>query len=152
MQVLVRLHPGNFQFFMDTLPDGAELRFLAGDDKTPLSFHVEKYDPVAEMGLVWVGVPRSDGAVASGPTTWEPIWMYYGNQNAPVGQTPADSFAVSDALVYRYDETLHIRLSPPILLVSLVRRPSSKANPRSSFLRHPRCALSPRMAGRTPPG
>ncbi len=104
MQVLVRLHPGNFQFFMDTLPDGSDLRFLAGDDKTPLSFHVEKYDPVAEMGLVWVGVPRSDGAVASGPTTWEPIWMYYGNQNAPMGQTPSDSFAVSDALVYRYDE------------------------------------------------
>lgn len=104
MQVLVRLHPGNFQYFMDTLPDGSDLRFMAGDDKTPLAFHVEKYDPVAEMGLIWVGMPRSDGAISNGPTSWEPIWMYYGNQKAPAGQTPADSFSIHDALVYRYDD------------------------------------------------
>ncbi len=104
MQVLVRLHPGNFQYFLDTQPDGADLRFLAGDDKTPLPFHIEKYDPVAEMGLIWVGVPRSDGAIANGPTTWEPMWMYYGNTQAAAGQTPADSFTVNDALVYRWND------------------------------------------------
>lgn len=104
MQVLVRLHPGNFQFFKDTLPDGADLRFLAGDDKTPLSFHIEKYDTVAEMGLVWVGVPRSDNAVANGAITWETLWMYYGNAQAAPGQTPASAFGVSDSLVYRWND------------------------------------------------
>lgn len=104
LQVLVRLHQGNFQYFTDTLPDGADLRFLAGDDKTPLAFHVEKYDPVADIALIWVNMPRSENSTASGPVTYEPIWMYYGNKKAAPGQTPADAFGVNDALAYRYDE------------------------------------------------
>lgn len=34
--VLIRLHLGNFGYFGDTKPDGSDLRFVAGDDKTPL--------------------------------------------------------------------------------------------------------------------
>ena len=42
--VLVRLHVGNFGYFADTKPDGADVRFIAGDDKTPLAFHIESWD------------------------------------------------------------------------------------------------------------
>ena len=35
--VLIRLHSGNFTF-TDAKPDGSDLRFYAGDDKTPLKF------------------------------------------------------------------------------------------------------------------
>ena len=42
--VLIRLSLGNFNYFNDTKPDGSDFRLLAGDDKTPLKFHFEKYD------------------------------------------------------------------------------------------------------------
>ena len=41
--ILVRLHVGNFRFG-SAKDDGGDLRFIAGDDKTPLKHHVEKYD------------------------------------------------------------------------------------------------------------
>ncbi|MFM9785706.1 hypothetical protein, partial [Streptomyces scabiei] len=41
--VLVRLHEGVFKF-SDANPDGSDLRFVAEDDKTPLKYHVEKFD------------------------------------------------------------------------------------------------------------
>src|SRR5262245_10595931 len=47
--VLIRLSLGNFGYFSDTKPDGSDLRFVAGDDKTPLESHVERYDPVAQI-------------------------------------------------------------------------------------------------------
>src|SRR5689334_12465586 len=53
--VLVRLHPGNFRFSA-TKDDGSDLRFVAGDDKTPLKHHVEKFDALLGEALVWVAV------------------------------------------------------------------------------------------------
>ena len=41
--ILVRLHVGNFRFGT-AKQDGGDLRFVAADDKTPLTHHVEKYD------------------------------------------------------------------------------------------------------------
>jgi biopolymer transport protein ExbB len=76
--VLIRLHSGNFNF-ADAKPDGSDLRFFAGDDKTPLKFHIEKWSPKDEVALVWVQVPNLS---ASGAT---PIFAYYGNPKA----TPA---------------------------------------------------------------
>src|SRR5215470_2890684 len=40
--VLIRLHVGNFRFGA-AKDDGSDLRFVAGDDKTPLKSHIEKY-------------------------------------------------------------------------------------------------------------
>ena len=37
--VLIRLHTGNFDF-ADVKADGSDLRFVAGDDRTPLAFHL----------------------------------------------------------------------------------------------------------------
>jgi biopolymer transport protein ExbB len=75
--VLVRLHAGNF-VFASARPDGADLRFVAADDKTPLKHHVEKWDPQSEQALVWVLVP----ALAPGQAD-AAIWLYYGNSKAP---------------------------------------------------------------------
>ncbi len=55
--VLIRLHVGNFGYFTDTKADGADIRFIAGDDKTSLAFHIESYDPAAGMAFIWVKVP-----------------------------------------------------------------------------------------------
>jgi hypothetical protein len=43
LPVLVRLHSGNFNF-SEAKPDGSDLRFFAADNKTPLAYHIEKFD------------------------------------------------------------------------------------------------------------
>ncbi|HBC56539.1 MAG TPA: DUF2341 domain-containing protein [Gammaproteobacteria bacterium] len=96
--LLVRLHSGNFGYFLDLNPDGSDLRFVAADDRTPLSFHIEKFDPINEMALIWVKVPQ----LTSGVDT-ESIWMYYGNQGAVAASDSAASFDIHEALVYHYD-------------------------------------------------
>ncbi len=85
--VLVRLHVANFPYFADVKADGSDLRFVAADDVTPLSFHIEKFDPVAQVGLIWVRVPQ----LAPGLAT-QPLYMYYGNPEAVAGSTPAQTY------------------------------------------------------------
>ena len=54
--------------------DGSDIRFVAGDDKTPLTFHIEKYDSLLGEAFVWVKVPDLKPGVArlSGSTTATP--------------------------------------------------------------------------------
>lgn len=100
--VLVRLHDGNFKF-ADAAADGADLRFVAEDDKTPLKYHIEKYDAVFNLATVWVRVPR----LASGAPT--PIWLYYGNLEAASGSEPQATYDTAQTLVYHFGE----REQPP---------------------------------------
>jgi biopolymer transport protein ExbB len=96
--VLVRLHTGNFQF-VDAKPDGSDLRFIAADDKTPLKFHVEKFDGLNELALIWVQVPK----LTSGNKA-DFIWMYYGNANAAAASDSRTSYDANQALVYHFGE------------------------------------------------
>ncbi len=75
--VLVRLSLANFSYFNDTKPDGSDFRLVAGDDKTPLKFHFEKYDPQNQMALLWVRVPQITGGSKT-----DKIYAYYGNPDA----------------------------------------------------------------------
>ncbi len=94
--LLIRLHSGNFQF--DGLADnGADIRFVAADDKTPLNYHIDQYDAVLGVALIWVDVPKMPAGSA------ESIWMYYGNKNAPDGGKPAESFDADTTLVYHFN-------------------------------------------------
>lgn len=97
--VLVRLHLGNFGYFADTKPDGSDLRFVAGDDKTPLKFHLERYDAQSNLAFVWVKVPRLAGGTAT-----EKIYLYYGNTSAPAGADAAGTYEASQVLVYHFGE------------------------------------------------
>lgn len=94
--VLVRLHQGNFTF-ADVKPDGSDLRFVAGDDRTPLKFHIEKWDVQGQQALVWVDV---QGLQPGQPTA---IFAYYGNKDATPGQDVAGSFAPDYRLVYHFN-------------------------------------------------
>src|SRR5260370_37689527 len=76
--VLVRLSLANFSYFNDTKPDASDFRVVAGDDKTPLKFHFEKYDPQNQMALLWVRVPQITGGSKT-----DKIFAYYGNPDAP---------------------------------------------------------------------
>ena len=97
--VLVRLHTGNFPF-MDAKPDGSDLRFVASDDKTPLKYHIEKFDGINELALVWVQLPRlSPGAKA------EVVWLYYGNDKAAPGDDAKGSYDSAQALVMHFSDS-----------------------------------------------
>ena len=95
--VLVKLHTGNFGYFLDMKQDGSDIRFMSGDDKTSLKFHIEKFDPINEMALIWVNVP----AITSNSNT-DKIYMYYGNPNAVSGQDKQGTYDVNQVLVYNF--------------------------------------------------
>jgi len=93
--VLLRLHTGNFTF-KDASDRGDDLRFVAEDDKTPLAFHIESYDPAVGVAMVWVDEPAFPVGAA------KKIWMYYGNKKAPAGGDSAATFDPNYALVYHF--------------------------------------------------
>jgi len=95
---LVRLHTGNFGFFADLGEGGKALRFMSGDDLTPLKFYIEKIDAVNEMVLVWVKLP-ADFAKADESA----IWMYYGNPKAVDAQDAAGIFDVAQSVAYHFE-------------------------------------------------
>ncbi|HXY55550.1 MAG TPA: MotA/TolQ/ExbB proton channel family protein [Nitrospirota bacterium] len=96
--LLVRLHTGNFTF-SGAKADGSDLRFVSSDDKTPLKFHIEKFDPSEEMALIWVKVPSVSASSAQNS-----IWMYYGNSSAPDGQDKGGTFDMNYVAVYHLAE------------------------------------------------
>lgn len=100
LPVLVRLSLANFSYFNDTKPDGSDFRILAGDDKTPLKYHFEKYDAQNQMALLWVRVPQIAGGSKS-----DKIYAYYGNTDAPAAANIAGTYDDSQALVLSFDET-----------------------------------------------
>ena len=96
--VLIRLHTGNFSF-SSAKADGSDLRFIGADDKSPLKYHIEKFDPGEEIALVWVKVPRISGGSGE-----DFIWMYYGNSSAPDGQDVSGTYDVNQVAVYHLSE------------------------------------------------
>ncbi len=88
--VLIRLHTGNFDF-LSANENGSDLRVVAGDDATELKFHIEKWDSINQLALVWVKLPKL-GADTS-------AWLYFGNETA----APAsDAKATYDAAARAY--------------------------------------------------
>jgi biopolymer transport protein ExbB len=86
-QVLIRLTQGNFKFDSAN-QDGSDIRFVGADDKTPLHYHIEKWDGlVDQVALIWVDVPDL------APGTASSFYMYWGNQKAADG---ADAHATYD--------------------------------------------------------
>ena len=94
--VLVRLHTGNFDF-ADVKKDGSDLRFVAGDDRTPLAFHIEKWAPDEQQALVWVDVSGIKPGAA------QAIYAYYGNDKAEGGQNVAGTYGPDYRLVWHFD-------------------------------------------------
>lgn len=92
---LIRLHTGNFGNFLDLADKGKDIRILSADEKTPLKFFIEKLDPINEMALIWVKLPKG---IADMP---EPaIWLYSGNPMAADAEDAAGSFDVSQIVSY----------------------------------------------------
>jgi biopolymer transport protein ExbB len=96
--VLIRLADFNFGAAKE---DGSDIRVIAGDDKTPLAFHIEKYDSLLGEAFVWVKIPDLK---PGGQTS---LWLYYGNQGnitAPGGGDPKETYDADTVLVYHFAE------------------------------------------------
>jgi len=97
-QILVRLLANNFKFYT-AKQDGGDLRFVAGDDRTPLHYHIEKFDGlVDEVALIWVDVPD----LAPGATT--SFYMYWGNDKANDASDAHATYDADQLLVWHFAE------------------------------------------------
>ena len=95
--VLVKLHTGNFSYFLDIQPNGEDIRFVLDDHTTPLKYHVEHFDAINEIGLIWVQLP----VIEAGQNTAS-FYMYYGSQSAVAGDDPAGTYTEEQTLVYHF--------------------------------------------------
>ncbi len=114
--VLIRLSLANFSYFNDTKPDGSDFRVVAGDDKTPLKFHFEKYDVQNQMALLWVRVPQITGGAKS-----DKIYAYYGNPDAPNAADPSGTYDAAQVLVLPLSEASGL----PLDLTAYKNNPSA---------------------------
>ncbi len=97
--VLLRFHDGTLKF-EEAKPDGSDLRFIAEDDKTPLVFHIEKFDSGLDEAFVWVKLPDlKPGAKVN-------FWLYYGNAGpkAVKADDPKGTYDSDTALIYHFAE------------------------------------------------
>jgi biopolymer transport protein ExbB len=125
LPVLMRFSLANFSYFNDTKPDGSDFRVVAGDDKTPLKFHFEKYDPQEQMAFLWVLVPQITGGSKT-----DKIYAYYGNADAGAGGDIPGTYDVSQTLVLSFTESA----GPPLDSTAYHNNPSSSTagfNPAS---------------------
>jgi biopolymer transport protein ExbB len=97
--VLIRLSDANLHF-SSAQPDGSDLRFVAEDDKTLLSYHLEKFDPLLNEAFVWVKVPDLK------PAAKTVLWLYYGNNGGKVakGEDAKATYDEHTVLVYHFNE------------------------------------------------
>lgn len=110
--VVLRLHSGNFDFSSANL-DGSDLRVVAGDDKTELKFHIEKFDSINELAVIWVLLPKLDPAAKDAH-----IWLYSGNETATSTADAAGSFDAATAAVFHFAESSLLQDSKRALTAS----------------------------------
>ncbi len=101
--VLIKLHSGNFKDFFLLKEDLSDLRFIGGDDKTPLDFHVESFDFINQLIFIWVKVPQITGALNT-----EKIWMYYGNDAAADASNEHGTYDVNMVMVHHFKAGEHL--------------------------------------------
>lgn len=96
--LLIRLHSGNFNF-ANAKEDGSDIRFVTSDGKNLLKHHIERYDSIDEIALIWINAPR-----ISALTAQEYLWLYYGNNDAMGGQDSKGSYDIDQIVVMHLSE------------------------------------------------
>jgi biopolymer transport protein ExbB len=95
----LRLHTGNFPF-AEANENGADLRVIAADGKTPLKFHIEKFDTVNELALLWIHLP-----ILAGNAKKDGVWLYWGNAKATSAAEHAVGYDESTLAVYHFAQS-----------------------------------------------
>jgi biopolymer transport protein ExbB len=96
---VVRLHSGNFDFTTVNI-DGSDVRFIAADDKTELKYHIEKFDAVNELAIIWVQLPavKADDKDAH-------FWLYSGNEKATASTGSKTTWDANTVANFHFAET-----------------------------------------------
>ena len=110
--VVVRLHSGNFDFTSANV-DGSDLRFIAADDKTELKFHIEKYDSVNELAVIWVQLPKVDAADKDAH-----FWVYSGNEKVTASADAKLTWDTSTVAAFHFAEKALLQDSSASALVA----------------------------------
>jgi biopolymer transport protein ExbB len=103
LPLALRLHTGNFPFG-EAKPDGSDLRVTAGDGKTPLRFHIEKYDATNELAVVWVQQPKLSPAAKTDALT-----VLWGNDKASAAGDAKGSYDAPQNLVLHFSDNGPLR-------------------------------------------
>lgn len=101
--ILIRLHSGNFNF-VNAKENGEDIRFVKGDDQTLLKYHIESFDSLEEIALVWVRIPS-----LSGGGKQDFIYIYYGNPEAVGGQDSGSTYGPGIGAVYNFSGTEDVK-------------------------------------------
>jgi len=101
--LLVRLHSGNFTF-SEAKPDGSDLRFFAGDGKTALKFHIERFDAADELAMVWLQLP-----VLAANTKTDFIQMRWGSSGETQGADSKTTYDDKQLLVLHFSDVDGLR-------------------------------------------
>lgn len=96
--LLLRFSIGNFAYFPETQPNGADIRLVGSDGVTPLDFHIETWDPQNMLAVVWVQVPQ----ITAGIT--QQLYMYYGNEGAAPVTDTGSTYGVEQVLVAHFSD------------------------------------------------
>lgn len=110
--VAIRLHSGNFDF-LAAKDDGSDIRFVTADDKTVLKHHIERYDALNELAVVWVQVPLI--AAGDAPAT---LYAYFGNAAVGGAQDSKATYDASTVGVWHFSETAPLADSSASALVA----------------------------------
>ena len=97
--VAIRLHTGNFAF-AEAKPDGSDLRVAAADGKTPLRFHIEKYDATNELAVIWVQLPK----LAAGVKT-DSLLLLWGNDKAVAAGDARGTYDAPQSMVLHFGDS-----------------------------------------------
>ncbi len=100
--MLLRLHSGNFPQFLLAADDGADFRLVTGDDQHVLDHVVETFDPVAQMALIWVRMPRLD--VASS----QRIYLYFDNPSVAAADHSARIYDSHTVAAFQFANPDHL--------------------------------------------
>jgi biopolymer transport protein ExbB len=98
--LLLRLHQGNFPQFLNVRDGGADFRLVAGDDQTPLKYHLERFDPITEIALVWVKLPA-----VNPQSTTDKLYLYFANGAAVKGEEAGASFDAATVAAFHFGES-----------------------------------------------
>ena len=95
MPVLVRLTDANYSFD-ESQPNGADIRFVDADGKTPLAYQIESFSPQDGIATAWVAVPNVNGGEK------KTIFLYFGNAEAGANTDAAQVWDADTAFVYHF--------------------------------------------------
>lgn len=103
LPLALRLHTGNFTF-AEAKADGSDLRVTGIDGKTPLRFHIEKYDATNELAVVWVQQP-----VLAPNAKSDSITLHWGNAEATAAGDAKATYDPAQRLVLHFSDNGPVR-------------------------------------------